>query len=275
MQTEKLEQIQQMTDAALERLGKALSEGKSDTLKQYLATMAKFYRYSFGNQLLIAFQKPDATHVAGFNAWKKFNRFVKKGERGIVILAPITRVVGTVEEHRTDGTTDAKELRRMVNVKPVYVFDISQTDGEPLPNFAQVNGDPSNHIATLKEVIAAKAIELTYADNLGGALGTSSGGQIAVLKGQEPACEFSVLMHELAHELLHRGDRREQTTRKIRETEAEAVAFVVCQAIGLDCSTASSDYIQLYRGDQDTLAESLDYIRDIASEIIAAITSTP
>jgi len=125
MQTEKLEQIQQMTDAALERLGKALAEGKSDTLKQYLATMAKFYHYSFGNQLLIAFQKPDATHVAGFNAWKKFNRFVKKGERGIVILAPITRVVGKVEEHRTDGTTDTKELRRMVNVKPVYVFDIS------------------------------------------------------------------------------------------------------------------------------------------------------
>jgi len=96
-----------------------------------------------------------------------------------------------------------------------------------------------------------------------------------VLRGQEPAREFSVLVHELAHELLHRGDRREQTTRKIRETEAEAVAFVVCQAIGLDCSTASSDYIQLYRGDQDTLAESLDYIRNIASEIIAAITSTP
>lgn len=275
MQTEKLEQIQQMTDAALERLGKALAEGKSDTLKQYLATMAKFYHYSFGNQLLIAFQKPDATHVAGFNAWKKFNRFVRKGERGIVILAPITRVVGTVEEHRTDGTTDTKELRRMVNVKPVYVFDISQTDGEPLPNFAQVNGDPSNHIAMLKEVIAAKGIELTYADNLGGALGTSSGGRIAVLNGQEPAREFSVLVHELAHELLHRGDRREQTTRKIRETEAEAVAFVVCQAVGLDCSTASSDYIQLYRGDQDTLAESLDYIRNIASEIIAAITSTP
>lgn len=275
MQTEKLEQIQQMTDAALERLSKALAEGKSDTLKQYLAMMAKFYHYSFGNQLLIAFQKPDATHVAGFNAWKKFNRFVKKGERGIVILAPITRVVGTVEEHRTDGTTDTKELRRMVNVKPVYVFDISQTDGEPLANFAQVNGDPSNYIATLKDVIASKGIELTYADNLGGALGTSSGGRIAVLKGQESAREFSVLVHELAHELLHRGDRRERTTRKIRETEAEAVAFVVCQAIGLDCSTASSDYIQLYRGDQDTLAESLDYIRNIASEIIAAITPAP
>lgn len=136
-----------------------------------------------------------------------------------------------------------------------------------------MTGDPADRTARLKSFIADKGIALEYALSLGGAQGLSCGNKIQVLLGLEPATEFSVLAHELAHELLHRGERRHHTSKKVRETEAEAVAFVVCQAVGLETGTAASDYIQLYSGDRDTLAESLALVRDVASDIIAAIKS--
>jgi hypothetical protein len=100
----------------------------------------------------------------------------------------------------------------------------------------------------------------------------SRGGKITLLPGQSPAEEFSTLAHELAHELLHRGDRRSTTSRRIRETEAEATAFVVCHAIGLETGSAASDYIQLWNGDAQLLTESLAYIRQAASQMLAALT---
>jgi hypothetical protein len=101
----------------------------------------------------------------------------------------------------------------------------------------------------------------------------SEGGRITLLPKLDAAETFSVLVHEVAHELLHRGDRRKGTTRTIRETEAEAVAFVVSSAIGLDTDTASSDYIQLHSGDKATLTESLALIQQTAAEILKTLTS--
>jgi IrrE N-terminal-like domain len=100
----------------------------------------------------------------------------------------------------------------------------------------------------------------------------SSGGRIILLPRQPPAEEFSTLAHELAHELLHRGDRRASTSRRVRETEAEATAFVVCHAIGLETGSAACDYIQLWTGDAQLLTESLAYIRQAASQILATLT---
>jgi hypothetical protein len=276
MQTEKAERIQQLTDAALQQLSDSLAVGRSEALKRYLTAMAKFHRYSFGNQLLIAFQRPDATHVAGFQTWKKLGRYVKAGEKGILIIAPVKRRVAKAELVPADGGSDGEaeasaDLVRVVSFTGAYVFDISQTDGQPLPEFAKVSGEPADYTARLKALIAAKGIGFEYATSLGGAQGLSCGNRIQLLLGLEPATEFSVLAHELAHELLHRGERRRQVSKKVRETEAEAVAFVVCQSIGLETGTAASDYIQLYNGDRDTLAESLTHIRDTASEIILAI----
>lgn len=265
-----------MTSDALAQLGLLLAEGKSEALTTYLTAMAKFHRYSFCNQLLIAFQTGGrATRVAGFNAWRKLHRFVKKGEKGIVIMAPVTRVVGTVKQRDEDDAEASADLRSIVNVKPVYVFDISQTDGQPLPEFASVRGDPKGYTSKLKSLLASKSIGLEYASNIGGALGASSGQKIRILQGLDPAEEFAVLVHELAHAMLHAGKRGSEVSRTIRETEAEAVAFVVCQAVGLHSGTAASDYIQLYRGDGKTLAESLNAIRDTASEIIATISAGP
>jgi DNA transposition AAA+ family ATPase len=97
-------------------------------------------------------------------------------------------------------------------------------------------------------------------------------GQITLLPGQTPAEEFSTLAHEIAHELLHRGDRRVNTTKRVRETEAEATAFVVCHAVGLETGSAASDYIQLWNGDAQLLTETLTHIRSAASQILVALT---
>jgi antirestriction protein ArdC len=115
---------------------------------------------------------------------------------------------------------------------------------------------------------------MEYSEEIAPARGTSNGGRIVLLPGQSPAEEFSTLAHELAHELLHRGDRRADTSRQVRETEAEATAFVVCQAIGLETGSAACDYIQLWNGDAQTLTESLSYIRQAASQMLAALTDS-
>ncbi len=123
----------------------------------------------------------------------------------------------------------------------------------------------------LEELIRTQGIELEYRDIPSGALGTSAGGKITVLPDLHPAERFAVLAHELAHEILHCTERRAETTRTIRETEAEAVAFAVCRAAGLDTGTRSSDYIQLYSGYQDVLMDSLEHIQKTASMILGEL----
>jgi antirestriction protein ArdC len=244
----------------------ALEHGQSQALKLYLAVMSRFHRYSWGNVLLIYSQRPDATRVAGFNAWLHMRRYVRKGEKGIVILAPM---VG--RKKYADDELAEDEQTRLYGFRAAHVFDVSQTEGDPLPKFAKISGDPQDATEHLKRFIVAKSITLEYDERIRPAHGLSSGGKITVLPGLSAAEEFSVLVHETAHELLHRGERRAQTNHIVRETEAEAVAFVVSTAIGLDPGTSSSDYIQLHSGDKATLAESLGYVQRTAAEILKAI----
>lgn len=267
------EYIRDLTDRALDRLAADLEAGRSESLRTYLSVMGRFHRYSLGNQMLIALQRPDATHVAGFHAWKKFDRLVNKGEKGIVILAPVTKIVGTAQEIQNDGSLKEKTLRRVVNAKPVHVFDVSQTHGEPLPEFPQYRGDPASYFERLRSLFDEHGIVLTYSDFIaGGAQGVSRKGEVEIVKGLNPAESFHVHVHELAHELLHRdAEQRKNSTPTSRETEAEAVAFVVCQGIGLDCSTAASDYIQLYRGDREALRESMEAIKGAAARILGSL----
>jgi hypothetical protein len=155
--------------------------------------------------------------------------------------------------------------------RPVYVFDVSQTDGQELPQIGMVHGEPREYHERLHAFADVQGISIEYSSEIAPARGTSSGGQIKLLPGQSEAEAFSTLAHELAHELLHRGDRRSITTPRIRETEAEATAFVVCYAIGLETSSAASDYIQLWNGDAQVLTESLDHVRRGASQILTAL----
>ncbi len=260
------EQAKQLSEEAISRLMQALESGHSEALKSYLRVMSRFHKYSWGNVLMIYSQRPDATHVAGFHAWLGLNRHVRKGEKGIVILAPM---IGRKKD-RDEVAED--EGKRLFGFRAAHIFDVSQTDGEALPEFATAQGDPLDFTARLKEFVAAQGISLEFSDDIRPAKGMSSGGKITILPSLSPAEEFAVLVHETAHELLHRGERRHQTTQTVRETEAEAVAFVVASAIGLDLNTSSADYIHLYAGDKATLAESLGFIQQTSAKILTGIT---
>jgi hypothetical protein len=266
----KAEDARKLTDEALARLAATLKSGRSEALTQYLAVMARFHHYSFGNILLILSQRPDATRVAGFNAWRALKRFVRKGEHGIAIFAPMRLRVRGDDERDEQPETPARTVLRF---RVVHVFDIAQTEGEPIPEPVRVAGDPSVHTNRLRTFVATCGIQLDFTDVPFGADGVSTGGRIAVRPGLTPAEEFAVTVHELAHELLHRGDDRKEFNKTRGETEAEAVAFVVSAGIGLDTGTAASDYIQLYNGDTETLSGSLDRIQKTASAILTAITA--
>lgn len=262
------EEAQKRTEEALDELAHALEQGRSETLVTYLETLARFHHYSFGNTLLIALQRPDATHVAGFHRWKQLGRSVKKGEHGIAILAPLVYKRADQDqavEATGDENSSPKTLR---GFKVVYVFDVSQTEGKELPEFAAIGGEPGEQLQALERLIAQAGIELSYEDIPGGALGCSSLGKIRIRPDLRPAESFAVLVHELAHERLHDKARRLEAPKTVRETEAEAVAFVVTRALGLESSTRSSDYIQLYAGNKAVLVESLDRIQSTAAWIL-------
>ena len=261
------EQTLAKVDQSLQKLDEQLKSGHSATLTQFLSIMAKFHKYSFSNQLLIQLQCPDATNVAGFNAWKKLGRFVKKGQKGIRILAPIVRK--SKAKDLEPGETKEEE-RKVYGFRVASVFDVSQTDGKAMPDISRIDGDPGVFLPKLRSLIQNKGIELAY-ENLVGPHGISKGGAIVIDTALDPANEFSVLVHELAHESMHRGERRSQTTKTQRETEAEAVAFVVSQAIGVETTAKTTDYIQLYRGDSKLLAKSLELIRSTSLHLITSL----
>jgi antirestriction protein ArdC len=263
----KAEKIKEITERATEQLVAALNAGHSEALTGYLKAIGRFHRYSLHNVMLIASQMPSASYVAGFRTWNELGRYVKKGERGILILAPILRRrPENEEENREDGSASIAGFRA------AYVFDLSQTDGKELPQIDKVHGDPQQHAVRLRSFAETQAISVEYSEEIAPARGVSSGGKIALLPGQSPAEEFSTLAHEIAHELLHRGGRRSDTSRRIRETEAEATAFVVCHAIGLETGSAASDYIQLWNGDAQLLMESLAYILQAVSQMLTTLT---
>ena len=251
--------LQQLTTRALDDLATALDAGHSEALTQLLRTCSRFHRYSLSNACLIATQRPTATQVAGFGTWKALHRSVGRGERGIAILAPIIR-------EREDGRGERR--RAIVRFRLAYVFDVAQTDGEPLSEIASAAGVPGEFTTRLTAAITASGVQVDFSDALGGALGMSLGGRIAVQRSLPPATELLVLAHEWVHELLHRGEER-PASRDIRELEAQAVSFVVCEAVGPLAATV--DYIHLYRGDREALVASLDRIQRTATTIIRAI----
>ena len=258
-----------LASEAMEELISAVEAGKSERLKAYLAMLGRFHRYSVGNILLIHFERPDATRVAGYRAWKRLGRQVRRGEKGIRIVAPVVvRQRKDVEGDEGEGENADEEI---VAFKAAHVFDVAQTDGKSLPEFAKARGDPGQYAEKLKSLVASKGIKLAYSNLIGPAQGLSADGTIVLRTDMAPAEEFAVLLHELAHETLHQKEDAPQD-KTVWETEAEAVAFAVCQAVGLDALDSACDYVQLYQGDRDTLLASLERIRQTAAEIIEGIT---
>jgi antirestriction protein ArdC len=256
-----------IVEDATRRLIAELEAGRSDALREYLGAMGRFHHYSWTNTILIQSQRPTATRVAGYHTWRDLGRSVRRGEKGVVIYAPVVARNDRGRPALLPGERPLKE-REVVGFRAAYVFDVSQTEGKPLPVPARTRGDPAAQLDRLKEVVAARGIGLEYDPSIAPADGLSTGGLIKLRPGLDHAEEFSVLTHELAHELLHQGERRSEINKTVRETEAEAVAYVVSHGIGLDTNSAARDYISLYDGNATTLTESLAAVQRASSEIL-------
>jgi hypothetical protein len=270
----KTEEIRKMGEEAIERLAAELETQPSEALKKYLRAMASasLRRYSVGNLLLILGQFPGATKVAGFHAWQKMGRHIRKGAKGIAILAPMVmrqkKVVVTGPDE--DDITEKEE--EVVRYKPVYVWDVSMTEGKPLPEPNRVQGDPGVYLQRLEEYVMRLGIKLEYGPTMD-AEGFTTGDRIVLKLAMSPAATFSVLAHETAHVRL--GHCGAELARMQREAEAEGCAAVVSEAIGLEVGTASSDYLKNYKVTKETLLGSLIRIRDVAAEILDAILDKP
>jgi antirestriction protein ArdC len=251
----------------IDKLSNGISKlASSDEWNRYLELQSRFHRYSFSNVLLIAAQRPLATQVAGFNAWRKMDRCVRNGEKAIWILAPM------VYEASDAG---AGELEKVIRgFKYVPVFDIAQTEGEDLPDICQriTGDDPDGHYARLKELVAS--IGFTVDDH---AFDDSTNGdcchedhRIRIEVRNSPAQRVKTLVHEIAHALLHeRFDGR-----ALAELEAESTAYVVCQIIGIESADYSFGYVTTWAGGGDEaiaqIKESCQRIQKCAASILRA-----
>ncbi len=247
----------------------------SDHYKEYLRVMARFHRYSFNNTLLIAMQCPGATRLAGFQSWKKFGRCVKKGEKGIKVIAP-TPFKKTVEE---DGEEKVIVVPRY---KVVSTYDISQTEGKPLPSIATpLTGNMERYDDFMAALAQVSPVPIGFGDISGSAHGyyDLKEKRIAVREGMSEQQTLKTLIHEVSHAKLHDfdlkapPDERPDIDRQTMECQAEAVAFVCCERFGLDTSGYSFGYIAGWSSGRELkeLRSSLEIIRNTAAEIIDSV----
>lgn len=253
----------------VENLAEQMRQGRSKNLLRYLEFASRFHHYSFGNILLALHQFPNLTRMAGLRQWNRLGRRVRAGQKGIMILAPMTVRKG-IEEASDPESTETPALQTATFFKPVYVFDVSQTEGKPLPSIINATGDANTLYPALKEAVQKAGIpvkRVSYIIMAPQAKGASCNGKILLRKDLSPADAFRALLHEYAHELLHWNTKSEDKT--IEETEADATAYVVCKHFNIDCDTA--DYLLLQDSTPQTLLERLETIRKTAHHIITVI----
>jgi antirestriction protein ArdC len=260
----------------LERLAEGITQlTSSERWQEWLTMQSRFHSYSFNNTLLILGQKPEASRVAGFNAWRKLDRFVRKGENGIWILAPMV-----YKSDAGDEVTTADEPTKVIRgFKAVPVFDVSQTDGAEIPEVCiRLEGeDEAGLFGRLSRVAASIGFSVEDADDLAGANGvcTHDDRRIQVLASNSPAQRVKTLAHELCHAMLHAPGEGRPESRAVLELEAESVAFVVCAAIGITSDDYSFGYVATWcGGDDEALAaikESGARIQRTADQVISAL----
>ena len=290
--TEK-QKVQEITDKLEEGL-KELFE--SEKYKTYLSTMSKFHNYSFNNTLLIAMQKPEATLVAGYKAWQKnFERHVNKGEKAIRILAPAPYKIKE-ERDKLDPVTgemmfdeNGMPQKEQVEVtipafRAVSVFDVSQTDGKPIPKLEaqELLSTVEGYEDFVQALMNVAPVPIGFEDIPGDSKGYfhTEEKRIAVQENMSESQTLKTMVHEVAHSMLHnkeinRDDLMEAPVkdRNTKEVEAESVAYTVCQHFGIDTSDYSFGYIAGWSSGKDMkeLKSSLDTIRKTASELITGI----
>lgn len=249
----------------------AISETK-DTKRflDYLDFCARFHRYSFRNRILIWTYKPEATFVAGFHTWRQMGRWVRKGETGIPIFAPMS--IKKMQEVEDD--IEEEDDKTFLRFKVVYVYDVSQTEGDPLPDMNVLAVCGKNELlGGLEDFTRAQGIKLGYSSDKSldflRAAGVSARGRIQIRSSLNDSQRFYVLSHELAHEFLHDLQARKELSIKVKELEADATAYVVCSHFGIE--TRSSVYLALYQVEEVDVKASLDRIVSAASKIIRGV----
>ena len=228
---DKAKQLRQRIDDRLDTLAKAVDEVRaSEAFQRFLTVQARFHKYSWHNTLLIGMQRPEASQVAGYRTWQKLGRQVRKGETGIAIFAPCPF---SREVERDNGET---ETESGIYFRVVHVFDVSQTDGDDLPDVPVPTIDTAadDLLADLVRVAESRKVTVNLTRLTGGLFGLSKGGSVDVDNRHATGQQAKTLAHELAHEALHKADRPDGLTRSAAELEAESVAYVVCLHFGLD-----------------------------------------
>lgn len=292
---ERIKEITESIEAGIRELF------ESGTYQSYLSTMSRFHKYSVNNTVLIHMQKPDATLVAGFNAWKnKFGRHVKKGEKGIQILAPAAvqkKVQETVLDPDThaplldaDGNvvTEEKTVISVPHFKPVTVFDVSQTEGKPLPALAQpLTGDVEHYEAFVEALRRSSPVPIEFEQMAPTTDGyfSASDQRIAIRPGMSEVQTVTAMVHEIGHSRLHDYDKLRAEAlaaggkepvikdRRTEEVEAESVAYSVCQYYGIETAENSFGYIAAWSKGKELkeLKASLNTINKTASDLITDI----
>ena len=290
------EKLKEITD----RLEQGITElFDSERYREYLRVMSKFHNYSFNNTLLIAMQKPDASLVAGFSAWKNnFGRNVMKGQKGIKIIAPspfkIKQEVEKIDPHTQkpiigkDGkpVTEEKEIK-IPAYKVVSVFDVSQTEGKELPDIAvdELTGDVERYRDFFAALEKTSPVPIGFEQIPGSSHGYYhlEDKRIAIQEGMSELQTLKTAIHEIAHAKLHdidlnapENEQQPRVDRRTREVEAESVAYTVCQHYGLDTSDYSFGYVAGWSSGRELseLKNSLETIRSAAAEIINSIDET-
>ena len=257
----------------------------SEKYKDYISTMAKFPHYSINNCILIVSQCPEASHVCGYKKWQTdFNRVVNRNEHGIMIIAPMT-YKADVEEAVYDSEnhpvldSNGKQVtapvtREFQGFRPAYVFDVSQTSGDPLPTLATMLSGGVEDFEKMKDIlIAISPVPISFEEITGGANGYFSPAtqSIVVKEGMSELQTIKTMIHEIAHATLGHGGKDDKWDRETKEVQAESVAYWVTQMVGLDTSDYSFGYISGWSKDREVteLKENLDLIKTTADKISA------
>lgn len=289
MDEQKKNQLKEVT----ERLEQGIKDVyESNRYKEYLKFMGRFHHYSVNNSILIMLQNPDASLVAGYKSWQtKFKRQVRKGEKGISILAPTPYKIKINEEVKDPDTKQpvldadgnpvlAEKEITLQRFRVVKVFDVSQTVGEPLPLLAEeLTGDVANYPLLFRSIEDISPVPVTIEDFPGLAKGYFSpiDQKIVIKEGMSQVQSIKTLIHEVAHAVLH-DDKdlplEQKVSRRTGEVEAESVAFIIGDQFGIDSSDYSFEYLASWSSGKELkeLKESLDTIQKTASQLIEDIT---
>jgi len=271
--------VKNIIGRAISNLFEEIKHGRSKRLVEYLKFISNFYQYSLNNTLLIYAQMKGVTHVAGFDKWKAMGYKIKKGSRAIKILAPQKYIFMVVDGKRVFYRQMTKEQKEKtsehisgLNFYPTAVFDISQCEnrGKRCEKYYISLGDShKSKYLSLKRIIEKSGIKVRECDT-GAAEGISFGGLIHVKKKNDYNNKLLTLIHEYAHEILHKGSENKSLSRGFKECQAEATSFVVGKYLGID-NPFSSDYILNWGGTKDKLKENLTSVLAATGSIIKNI----